>query len=258
MKSGDWFNFLGGGKMFGDIWFQKGVDMIRCVIVEDKMDNLEVLKEYVSQIPFLKIETCCRNAMEASLVIRNKQPDLVILKVEMPEISGIEVVKRMRAGMQVIFTSASTQYAVEGFNLGVTDYLLKPFGFDRFLIAVEKAREIIKFKDLLRESAGNEGDYISIKSGYKNHRILLSGVLFIEAMDNYIKIYTTTKVYVTLMNLKGVLKLLPPDGFSRIHRSYIVSLSKVKAFNKQFVTVGSRRLPVGKSYSSVFAAAMEG
>jgi DNA-binding LytR/AlgR family response regulator len=213
--------------------------MIRSVAIDDEPRALGIIREFADQIPFLKIEASCSDSVEVWSIIENVEPDLLFLDIEMPEVTGIELLKKMSVTPYVIFTTAYSKYAVEGFNLNAIDYLLKPYGFKRFLKAVERARETIELKRLVGDKS-EENDCVFVKSDYQNHKINLSDILYIEAMDNYIKIYTASKIHITLMNLKGIMKMLPPDRFARVHRSYIVSLSKIDAYNRNHVICGKQ------------------
>lgn len=229
--------------------------MIRCIAVDDEPDALGLIRTFSEQIPFLKVEAYCSDSVEAFPIIQQVKPDLLLLDIEMPDVNGIELYNKLNKEIFVIFTTAYSKYAVEGFNLNAIDYLLKPFDFSRFLKAIERVDKMMRLQSMA--SQNENGDYIYVKSGYQNHKIILSDIFYIEAMDNHVRIHTPSKVYMPLLNMKGIMALLPSDRFVRIHRSYIVSVDKIKAFNRNHVTVGDRHIPLGKVYSSAFLEAIE-
>lgn len=230
--------------------------MIRCVAVDDEPRALEILFDFASRVPFLKIEATCTDSLEAFSVIKKLKPDLLFLDIQMPEISGIRLAEEVDRPPYIIFVTAFSQYAIEGFNLDALDFLLKPYGFDRFLKAVTKAREAIELR-LMSQDKPVEDGYIIVKSEYQNQKIYLANILYIEAMDNYVKIHTTSKVYITLMNLKAIFEVLPSKQFIRIHKSFIVSASKIDVFTRNYVNINNKQLPVGRSYALLFLEFMK-
>jgi DNA-binding LytR/AlgR family response regulator len=229
--------------------------ILTCIAVDDEPFSLEIIQDYVARVPFLRLEATCNDPLDAMSVIQHIHPDLLFLDIQMPEISGIRIAEVINRPPYIIFTTAYSQYAVEGFNLNAIDYLLKPYSFERFLKAVTKAKEIIKLQSNQPYQPQNE--FIIIKSGYQNLKVLLSDVSYIEAMDNYVRIFTRQKTYTTLMSMKSVIGLLPANQFVRIHKSFIVSISKVVSFTKEIADLGSKQIPVGRAYLSGFFEAMK-
>lgn len=223
---------------------------IRAVAIDDEPPALEVLKTYAERVPFLQLEATYNNPIAGYKAVEELKPDLLFLDIQMPEISGINMAEQLSRGQMIVFTTAHSRYAVEGFNLNAVDYLLKPFDFNRFLQAVNRVQEQL----LLRQSSQkNENQsFILVKIDYQNVKIILNDILYIEGLDNYIKIYTTAKMYLTLMNLKGITSLLPSDEFIRIHKSFIIPLSKINHFTKEKVMVGKNSIPIGRSYANDF------
>ncbi|MGQ1948344.1 LytR/AlgR family response regulator transcription factor [Geofilum sp. OHC36d9] len=230
--------------------------MIKCVIVDDEPRALEIVKDFAGRIPFLQVEAACTDPVEAASIIKSKQPQLLFLDIEMPDISGIQLARTVGKPPYIIFITAYGQYAVEGFNLDAIDYLLKPYSFDRFLKAVNKAREIIE-RVWQTPPAPIQNDFIIVKSEYQNILVNINDILFIEAMDNYIKIHTPKKTITTLMSLKNIQEALPENIFIRIHKSFVVATSQITAFTKNQVTINSKTLPVGRAYAECFLKYMQ-
>jgi DNA-binding LytR/AlgR family response regulator len=229
--------------------------ILRCVAVDDEPFALEILQDFVARVPFLQLEAACHDPLDAMSVIQRTHPDLLFLDIEMPEISGIRIAEVVERPPYIIFTTAYSQYAVEGFNLNALDYLLKPFSFDRFLKAVTKAQDAVTLqKSQPGQQPGNE--FIIVKSDYQNLKIKLNDILYIEAMDNYVRIFTPQKTCTPLMNLKTIAAMLPGDRFVRIHKSFIIAMSQIKAFTKDYVTVGKKQIPIGRAFSENFAEAV--
>jgi DNA-binding LytR/AlgR family response regulator len=229
---------------------------LRCVAVDDEPFALEILSEYAERVPFLKMESLFSDPLEAMVTIQKMMPDLVFLDIQIPEISGIRIAEVIKRPTYVIFTTAYSEYAVEGFNLNAIDYLLKPFSFERFLKSVLKAQEIIQLqKQQMSSGTGNE--FIIVKAGYQHIKIFISDIQYIEAMDNYVRIFTPLKTYTTLMTMKTVADLLPVNQFVRIHKSFIISIPKVTTFTREIVSIGKKQIPVGRAYISVFLASMQ-
>jgi DNA-binding LytR/AlgR family response regulator len=230
--------------------------ILRCVAVDDEPFALEIIRDFIARVPFLRLESACLDPLEAMSVIHRTHPDLLFLDVQMPEISGIRIAEAVSRPPYIIFTTAYAQYAVEGFNLNALDYLLKPFSFERFLKAVTKAQEIIKLQQQ-QTSPQTEREFIVVKSGYQNLKIFVSDIQYIEAMDNYVRIFTENKTHTTLMCLKNIVDILPSKQFVRIHKSFIVCIPKVTSYTRELVSIGKKQLPVGRAYSSAFLEAMK-
>lgn len=229
---------------------------IRCLAVDDEPFALEMIREFIGRVPFLVLEAATSDPLEAMALIRKDPPDLLFLDIEMPEISGIELAQTSGHPPYIIFTTAYSQYAVEGFNLNAIDYLLKPYSFERFLKAAHKALDTVKAMQSPPPGAGLHGS-ITVKVSYQNVRIELTDILWIEAMDNYVRIHTGKKVHTTLQSLKSISSLLPPEYFCRIHKSFIVAISGIKSFNRDQVTLEGQKLPVGRAYAAEFLKRMK-
>ena len=228
--------------------------MFTCVAIDDEPLAHEVIKKYVAKIYFLELKGAFTDTFEAKKALDASPVDILFLDIQMPDINGIEFLKGLSSkNFAVIFTSAFGEYAVEGFNVDAIDYLLKPIEYDRFLKAVYKAKEYIEY---LNNQELNQG-YIFVKSDYQMVKINLKDILYIEGLDDYIKIYMPQKAVLTLMTLKTITQKLPPKEFLRVHRSYIVPISKIENVSKSKIRIADREIPIGVSYSENFFAAME-
>ncbi len=221
---------------------------MRCIAIDDEPLALQLIAEYASRIPFLTLEKTFTNPDEGKAWMQQKETDLLFLDIQMPDINGLQFYKSLAKKPLVIFTTAYSEYAVDGFNVDAVDYLLKPFEYDRFLKAVFKAREYLEFL------SGQELQMASIfvKVDYQLMKINLKEVDLIEGLDDYIRIHIKPKPVLTLMTLKSLQERLPSNEFIRIHRSYIVPASKIESFGKSKVKVAGKEIPVGSSYSEVY------
>ncbi|MEM7371886.1 MAG: LytTR family DNA-binding domain-containing protein [Bacteroidota bacterium] len=216
------------------------------LIIDDEKPAINLLSGFVQRLPFLQLSLATTNAFEGLDILERQNIDLLLLDIEMPDISGIDLVKSLKKPPMVIFTTAYEQYAIQGFELDVVDYLVKPIRFERFLKGVNKARKLF-----LNHRAGDsppKDQFLFVKANYQTIRIDFDDILYIEGLKDYVKIYTGKKMVVTRLNLKGIAEKLPEDQFIRIHRSFIVSLSKIAAFQKGNISLGDRQLPVGDTY----------
>ena len=223
---------------------------IRCIAIDDEPPALRIIKEYCSRIPYLDLLSCITNPFEAVQQIRLQKPDLLFLDIQMPDINGLSIADKLEKQPIFIFSTAHSKYALDGFNLNAVDFLLKPYDFDRFLKAVEKAKTQIEYNS--SQTSSTTGAFILIKHDYQNVKIFLSDILFVEALDNYIKIHTTTKNYITLMSMKLIISTLPAQEFIRVHKSFIVRLDKIKSFNKESIAISNTKIPIGRVYLQDF------
>jgi len=220
---------------------------IKCIIVEDEPLAVKVLVDYISQTPFLKLQGTFKDAILATEYLQNNSVDLIFLDIHLPRLKGMAFLRTIAHPPAVIITTAYHQYAIEGFNLSVTDYLLKPFDFERFLIAVNKVKAIHHEK---QRTTANEGtkEFIFLNVQKKKVKILFSEITYIESQKEYIKIVTTKKEYITKMGTHEIESLLPANLFKRIHRSFIVSISKIEAYTADTIEVNGISLPIGRGY----------
>lgn len=220
---------------------------IKCIIVEDEPLAAKVLTDYISQVPFLELQGTFKDAILATDWLRDHHTDLIFLDIHLPKLKGMAFLKTLTNPPSVIITTAYHQYAIEGFNLNVTDYLLKPFEFERFLTAVTKVRVAKSDKQHATETE-EEKDYLFLNVQKKKVKILYSEIIYIESQQEYIKIVTTKKVFFSKLTTTEMESLLPSHLFKRIHRSYIVSVSKIDSYNAEAVDVAGISIPIGRSY----------
>ncbi|RYY15608.1 MAG: response regulator transcription factor [Chitinophagaceae bacterium] len=220
---------------------------IKCVIIDDEPPALQLLAEYVSGFPELKLLQTFNDAIEGREFIQANKVDLLFVDINMPDISGLELVKSLDPQIMVIFTTAHKKFAIEGFELNAIDYLLKPISRDRFSKAVRKAAEYFEYKSATKDDRSGS---LFVYSEYRMVKIDLSQVIYIESLEDYIRIvFEKDRPVLTLMTLKKVLEKLPSSRFRRIHRSYIVSIEKVKMIHNRKVLLSNNvELPVSDSY----------
>jgi two-component system, LytTR family, response regulator len=220
---------------------------IQCIIIEDEPLATKVLADYVSQVPFLELQGTFKDAILATDYLRDNQPDLIFLDIHLPKLKGMAFLKTLTHPPAVIVTTAYHQYAVEGFNMNVTDYLLKPFDFERFLVAVNKVKTAQKEKPH-REESRDSKDFIFLTVQKKKIKILYSEIVYVESQREYVKIVTTKTEYLSKMTTHEVETLLPVNLFKRVHRSFIVSVSKIDSFTADTVEVCGVSIPIGRGY----------
>ena len=220
--------------------------MLRCVIIDDEPLPVELLSAYASRIPDLTVLAKFNDPVMAVEFIRNHVVDLIFLDIQMPHLNGIDLLKSLPVKPMVIFTTAFPEFAVDGFELNAVDYLLKPFDFERFRKAVEKATEFNAYNQQPKGMAKEA--FIFVKSEYKAVKINLSDILYIEGMDSYVKIYAGGKPVLSLMSMKAMLEMLPTEDFLRVHRSFIIPISKVNSIRNKVIKVGDKEIPIGGTY----------
>ena len=218
---------------------------IKCIIIEDEPLAAKVLSDYIFQAPFLELQASFKDAILATDWLRYNVTDLIFLDIHLPKLKGMAFLKTLTHPPAVIVTTAYHQYAVEGFDLNVTDYLLKPFEFERFLVAVNKVRTS------QRERTGEKSeikDYLFLNIQKKKVKILFSEIVYIESQREYIRIVTTKKEWVSKMSTHEIEALLPANLFKRIHRSFIVALNKIDSYTADAVEVNGVSIPIGRDY----------
>ncbi len=219
--------------------------MMHCLIIDDEPAARDILRKYISDAPELELSGICKDALEARQMVKQKEIDLLFLDVHMPRLTGIDFLKSLNHPPKVILTTAYSEYALEGYELDVVDYLLKPFSFERFLKAVDKAWD-------KTEPSNSKESYVSIKADGKLYRIHFDDIIFAESQGDYVTVHTTEKNITFNQTLKDFHAQLPPMDFSRVHKSFIVSLSKIKYLEGNMIMLGEHTIPVGKSYKQEF------
>jgi len=229
---------------------------MNCIIVDDEPLARDVLEEFTGKVPFLKLKASCKNGFEALEVLQKEKIDLIFLDIQMPDMSGIQLYESLTYKPMVIFTTAYSNYAVTGFDLDAVDYLVKPFAYQRFLKAVNKAYEQPNLRKPVASSEVHR-DFMFVKDGVKVVRVPYDDILFFEGMKDYVKIILKEKKMVlTLISMQNIMEKLPKGEFVRIHRSYIVSLSKIETVEKNRVVINGKWLPVGNSYKNSLMAVL--
>jgi DNA-binding LytR/AlgR family response regulator len=226
---------------------------IRCVAVDDEPPALDVLKKYISSVQSLELVGTCSDAIEALNFIQQNPVDLIFLDIQMPQILGTDFLRTLKKPPKVIFTTAFRKFAVEGFELDAVDYLLKPISFERFLKAVNKVMDASLNATLSLESAETTNkmqveNNIYLRSDRKMIKVALSDIMYIESLKDYIKVVATSGTIITKQSISSIEETLPKDMFMRIHRSFIVALSKIESYSNELVWVGKTELPISRMY----------
>lgn len=226
----------------------------QCLIVDDEQLAQELLAGYVAKIPYLNLITTCSDALTAMQVLQNQEVDILLLDIHMPNLSGLELLPLLKKQPATILTTAYSEYALQAYDLDVIDYVVKPIEFDRFLKAITKAIDSLTNKMPLQlpEIREEKSDYCFIKVDYKIVKLMFEDILFIEAQQKYIRIYTTKEKLITLLSLSKMLELLPQQEFIRIHRSYAISLAKIDSIEGNMVHIGQHNLPISKGQKESF------
>lgn len=225
--------------------------MMYCIAVDDEKLVLDLLIDNIRQVPYLQLVKACKNAVEANSILQDKKIDLIFLDIQMPKLSGLQFIQTLQQPPLIILITAYEKYALEGYNLNVVDYLLKPVSFERFLKACNKAKELFDLKnDKNIQQTEQARDHIFVNVEYTLVKILFNDILFIEGLKDYIKIHlaSSAKPVLTKMTLKAMEEKLPADKFCRIHKSYIVNVHKISVIKRDVAVVGNHEIPVSDFY----------
>jgi len=228
---------------------------IKALIVDDEPLAQNVIEQYAKKLPNLTIADKCNDAICAHQVLKEQQIDLIFLDINMPKLSGISFLKSLKNAPLVIFTTAYSEYALEGFELDAVDYLKKPFGFERFCKAFFKAEELLRLKTIDKNRPPvqpDPNDFFFVKSNKKNYKVRFSDICYIEGLGDYIQIHLQEQKIVANLSMKKMTELLPDEKFHRIHKSYIISLERIELVEGNSVVINKKRLPVGNSYRQEF------
>jgi len=229
--------------------------MIRCLIVDDEPLALRQLEKYISQVEFLELAASCRSAFDARKVLGNESIDVIFCDINMPDLDGMSFVKSLADPPLVVFTTAYSDYAVDGFKVNAVDYLLKPFGLTEFKSAARKVKQRLELGRPQLSSSREESESIYLKADYKIVRVETDKILFVEGMSEYLKIYLSNREdpVVVLLSMKKMEESLPADKFMRIHKSFIINLGKIVQLSKGMVLLeGGKNVPIGDSYKDAF------
>jgi len=243
--------------------------ILKCIAVDDEPLALDIIEDYVSKVPFLQLVKRTENAIEALQLVQAGGIDLVFLDIQMPDLTGIQFLKIASGKSNYILTTAYSQYALESYDLNVSDYLLKPIAFDRFYKAVEKVHnQLLKSEPAAvvtpepvapqNNSAAPVQDFIFVKTEHKIQKIELDDILYIEGLKDYISIFTKTERVITLQNMKKMEETLPKGEFIRVHKSYIISLDKIESIERSRISIASKIIPIGDTYRDEFFKLIDG
>lgn len=222
---------------------------LNCLIIDDEEMAIKVIENHLQEFPDIKVIGTFQNPMAALPVIENETIDLVFLDINMPKVSGLDFLRNIKLKPHVIITTAYREFAVESFELNVVDYLVKPIPFARFLKAIDKVNSLIQLeKGIPSEPQTREQPHIFLKSNKKLVKVYLNEILFIESLKDYIKIATTVGDFMILKSITAIQEELPPEQFMRIHRSFIISIEKIKALEGNTVETANRKIPIGRNY----------
>jgi DNA-binding LytR/AlgR family response regulator len=234
---------------------------LKCIAVDDEPLALDIIEDYISKVPFLELVKRTEDAIQALQLVQAGGIDLVFLDVQMPELTGIQFLKIAGSKCSYILTTAYSQYALESYDLNVSDYLLKPIPFDRFYKAVEKVRSQVKVTAVVAEpvpvvvapqSLQPVQDFIFVKTEHKIQKIELDDILYIEGLKDYISIFTKSERVITLQNMKKMEETLPSNQFIRVHKSYIIALDKIESIERSRISICSKIIPIGDTYRDEF------
>ena len=236
---------------------------LQCLVVDDEPMARDVIRRYIVQVPVLQIVEEFGNAIDAAIYLQQNNVDLVFLDIQMPQLTGTDFVRSLRNAPKIIFTTAFKEYAHEGFELDVVDYLLKPIRFDRFLRAISKAfphqDKLVEYNhSIVSPVSKSDASFIYLRADRKMIKVLLDDILYIESDKDYVKIFTLQSTVITRQTITSIEAMLPERRFQRIHRSFIVSLNKIKSFSQESVEIGKKELPIGKIYRNGFLKLQEG
>lgn len=227
--------------------------MIRCIAIDDEPLSLAQISTYISKIPYLELVGKCRDALEAMKIISETQVDLMFVDINMPDLNGLDFVRSLNQKPKVIFTTAYSEYAIEGYKVEAVDYLLKPFSFQDLLGAADRARRLIEDKPTTEELKVQDNS-IFVKSEYRITRIDVSDIKYVESMGEYLRIFLEgqPKPLMPLMSMKRMEEILPAKNFMRVHRSYIVNLDKIQEISRMRIIFDDVYIPVGDNYKQKF------
>lgn len=225
-------------------------NIIQCLVIDDEPPAREIIRRYIEQVPTLQLIGECANAIQAFTLLQQQQVDLMFLDIRMPQLNGTDFLKTLKSPPKVIFTTAYSEYALEGYELDAIDYLMKPVPFDRFLKAVNKAYQFTLPKNdaaVLTEEKKID-PFVYFRADRKMVKVMLQDISYIESMKDYVKVFTTNGTIITKQSISSVEAMLPEKNFVRTHRSFIVSLDKIKTFTSELIEIDKTEVPIGKLY----------
>jgi two-component system, LytTR family, response regulator LytT len=232
---------------------------LKTIAIDDEPLAITLLIDYISKTPFLELAGTFDNPLDAVDFLHHEQIDLILVDIQMPDLTGIEFTRMLESGPKIIFTTAYAQYAIEGFKLNATDYLLKPFSYEEFLKAAQKAYKIVELENNVANTVEANNQFLFLKSEYKIRRINFNDILYIEGLKDYIKVFTRTdpKPIMSLNSLKALEQKLPEEKFMRVHRSFIVNLEQIDTIDRSRIVFGKEYIPVSDQYKDKFQAYLD-
>ncbi len=225
---------------------------IRCIAIDDEPLALSKLEVFISKIPDLVLMQSFDNAVDAIAWIKGNKTDLIFLDIQMEQLTGIQFIEASGTNAKIIITSAYDQYAIKGFDLNVTDYILKPYSFERFMKAVSRVMELLRTDQDQTTQTETSGSYIFVKTEYRLERLDIDQICYIEGMKDYLRIVCNDKKIMTLQSFSKLEELLPPGRFCRVHKSYVVALDKIKSVERNVIVLAGQRIPVSNTYRETF------
>ncbi len=229
--------------------------MIRCLAIDDEPLALKQLVSYIMQTPFLELVAACQSAVEAKEILHNEQIDALFVDINMPDLNGLDFVKSLSTPLLVVFTTAYSEFALEGYKVNAIDYLLKPFGLDDFIRAAQKVKKQYELMNAVSVSVVDMDDAIFFKTEYKIVRVDIKQIMYVESMSEYLKIHLVDepKPIIVLLSMEKIEERLPMNSFMRVHRSYIINLKMIKEVNKSRIIMNSDTyIPIGDNYRDAF------
>jgi DNA-binding LytR/AlgR family response regulator len=226
--------------------------LIKCIAIDDEPLALSKLEGFINKVPDLKLIRIFDNAIEAVGWLKENDTDLIFLDIQMEQLTGIQFIETTGSNARIILTTAYDQYALKGYELNVTDYLLKPYSFQRFLQAVNKVMEYFAKKQENRQMTSDNDSFIFIKTEYRLERINFDDILYIEGMKDYLRIFCTDKKIMTLQSFTKMEESLPANKFCRVHKSFIVAIDKIKSVERGIILIADQRIPVSNTYKENF------
>ena len=237
---------------------------LKCIVVDDEPLAVEKLSGYIARIPFLELQSSFTSGMDALQYLKENSTDLLFLDIQMEDLTGIQLLEVLKNKPHVVFTTAYSDYALKGYELEVSDYLLKPISFDRFLQSANRVYDKLSDKsktetksEVTFANAASAADFMFVKTEYRMEKVKFNDIHYIEGMKDYLRIVCPDKRIMTLTNFKNMLDMLPKEAFCRIHKSYIINLSKRQSIEKSHVVVLNERIPIGDSFRKSFFDLLE-
>jgi len=227
--------------------------MIKCIAIDDEPLALSLMEDYISKVSYLQLVAKCSDAFEAQKALQQNEVDLIFIDIQMPGLTGLQFIQSLTSRPMIILVTAYEKFALEGFNLNVVDYVLKPVELARFMQASNKALELYELKHQSKDSSANKPEYFFVNVDYSLVKVMFSDIMWIEGLRDYVKIHlkSSSKPLMVRMTVRAVEDELPASNFKRIHRSYVVAINSISSIRKGSVFIGEMELPVGDTYKEV-------